>query len=379
MKKMFVFMGLLLFLCCFQLSVKAKEYEFNTLIPVGETATIYGERFNYVDFSFSPVPTEQGNGVLHFASIHNNMITQTPVSISVLLFDKDKINIGFLAYCSDKDFDSSYSTFKLKGEESTDFSISFSSKYYEKGKSSGDVSYIVVMDENKYCQIGEVSKYAGKSVNEILGLETEESIIDTITEYAIAIVHSLAFKIVLIVIGVLIILIGYGLFLDCLYQRMYTHKNYLAFLPLTNIYITVQLVFGHIIAIVFAVFFVAAVIFYYFHIPFLLFGVAGIWGISVILIIVKIITKKYDLFYFEPAMNSSQYGMYFDQEQKPVEEKKKGKKNKKKKEKTEEDYLLDNDFVNGNVPLDLNYQNTNKDSSSDSSIDNLVKSLEDDE
>lgn len=308
MKKI-VFAFILFFSFC--LFVEAKEYELNSLIPVDEIATVHTEKFDYVDFSFSSKINEKGNGTIQFKSIHNNMVTKIPVSINILLFDKNKINIGYLTYCSDKDFSSNYSAFKLKGGESSAFAISVSSTYFDKGKSAKDVSYIAVADENKYCQIGGYTRYVGQTLQEILGEEEKvskqnhfmKSVFDSIIHFF----QSKGFQITLMILGGILLLLGLGFFLNSLYQRMYTHRTFLVFIPIADIYITIKLVFGNIIAVVYGVLLVISLVLSYFKILIPFYIILGIWGISLLLVVVKLVTKKYDLFYFEPVMDSSKY------------------------------------------------------------------------
>ena len=365
MKKICFYIGVVLLICLYALPVKASEYDLNKLIPIDTKATVHTDRFDYIDFSFSSEINEKGNGVIHFTTIQNNMVTKTPVSINILLFDQDKINIGFLTYCSDRDFDSKYSAFKLKGNESTAFAIDVFSKYFVSEKSAKDVSYIAAMDENAYCQVGGYTKYAGLKIEQIVGgegTETKEQtnyfkiVMDAITSF----LQSSLFKIILIGIGIICLLIVFGSFLNTLYQRMYTHKTILVFVPIANIYITVKLVFGNIVAVIYAILLVTAVVLYFFGVHLFLYIMGALWALCLLLVVVKILTKKYDLFYFEPAMDSSQYGDTSV---------------KKKPTKKEEDKksLL----VKDEEAIDLSYHDQNTHSAEEAvSIDHILESLE---
>ena len=346
--------------------VKALEHSLNELIPVDELATVSTDRFQYNDFSFSSKIDEKGNGIISFGSIHNNMKTNAPISIHVLLFDQNKINIGFLAYCSDKDLETEYTGFKLQGDKSTTFYIQVLPKYFENGKSAKDVSYIAVMDENKYCREEKATLYVGKTIEQITHPGEEEIKMDGVIEFFNNIIHTMVFKIICMVLGIIVVLIGYGLFLNLLHRRMYTRNNYLVFFPVINIYITVQLVFGHILAIIFGLLCIGSgVLYYYLHIPYLIYVVVGLWIFSIIMVIIKLITKKYDLLYFEPAMNSSEYGDISNTKKKKTEEE-----NDVSLLDREEDSLLDDEEVNH--LSDIN-QPTGDYSTS---IDHLIESLE---
>jgi len=394
MKKI-IFIGVVLaFLFCV-VPVKAEEYELNTLIPVNTMATVKTEKFDYVDFSFLTQPNEAGNATINFSSIKNNMVTKAPISVNMLMFDQDKKNIGFITYCTDKDLDSSYSGFKLKGNEVSSFSINVSSKYYVSGKNYKDVSYIAVMDENKYCQIGGYTKYEGKTMNEILGIDVEEEGQESVTSYvqevidtAIKFFHSRYFKIVLMGIGAIIVLSILGRLLNALYQKMYTHKSGLVFVPIANIYITIKLVFGNIVAIVFGVLSVIAGVLYFLHIKFLAYIILVLWGISLLLVIVKLITKKYDLFYFEPSMDSSKYmdsSVGSDEEKRRKreekerikEEKRRQKEEQKRKKEEEKQHNKDDDLLSDdNFTLSQGGVKNNDAPKEVLGIDSILESLE---
>ena len=140
-----------------------------------------------------------------------------------------------------------------------------------------------------------------------------------------------------------LVLIGTGAFFNVLYKKMYGKKTFFAYLPITNIYVGVKSVFGRIVAIIFFLCVIASGVLYYFRIKIALYIMAVLWLISIILIIVKLITKNYDLFYFEPSMNDSM-------------------------EKSKEDFKHISKEENM-APLDLDYEGKNiQDISSDTNI-----------
>ncbi len=305
MKKLLFF--ILLFLA---LPVQAKDFELKTLIAVDEKATIKTEKFDYVDMYYSSKYDDNGNGIIHFGSVHNNNeVIQTPISINVLLFDFDRKNIGYVTYCTDRDYSTSYSYYKLKGGQSIPFKINVTSRYFVERTGPKDVYYIAVMDENPYCQIGGYTKYAGQTIEEIRGdkdVKTDdksfsiEKILSVFTEDVVKkiIIGAGAFFVYIIVSGLV----------DSLYQKMYTHNSILPMIPIVNIIITVKLVFGNIVAIIYGVLLaIALVLFFLLHIPIVLYIVLGLWGLCLLLVIIKLITKKYDLFYIEPSMDTSNY------------------------------------------------------------------------
>lgn len=167
---------LLLVLLLAPIMVYAEDYKEKTLIPVDTVASVKTEKFDYNNFIYNSSFDSKGNSLITFESIKNNTITKKPVSINILLFGDDQKNIGFLTYCTNKDLDSNYSDFELAGNSSAPFSISVVSKYFVDGKTSKDVKYISVLDDNKYCQVGGYDKYSGLTLDEIVnGVVTKKN------------------------------------------------------------------------------------------------------------------------------------------------------------------------------------------------------------
>ena len=166
----------LLFLLLVPVIVYAEDYDVKKIIPIDTKASVKTEKFDYNNFVYNSSVDEKGNGLITFESIKNNYVTKSFVSINILLFDENQKNIGFVAYCTDKDLDSNYADYELKGNSSSPFSIKVVSKYFIDGKGAKDVKYISVLDENKYCQIGGYDKYKGLTLDEIVnGVTTKKS------------------------------------------------------------------------------------------------------------------------------------------------------------------------------------------------------------
>lgn len=161
--KKFIF---LLVLLLFPVMVYAEDVK--TLIPVDTKVSVKTEKFEYNNFVYNSSIDENGNSLISFESIKNNTVSKVPISIDILLFDNNQKNIGLVAYCTDRDLDSNYSGYKLSGNSSSPFSINVVSKYFVDGRSTRDVKYIAVLDENKYCQIGGYDKYKGLTIDEIV-------------------------------------------------------------------------------------------------------------------------------------------------------------------------------------------------------------------
>ena len=204
--KKFMFLLVLLLL---PIMVYAEDYEAKTLIPVDTNASVKTLKFDYNNFVYNSKIDDKGNSLITFESIKNNNVIKSFVSINLLLFDEGKKNIGFVAYCTDKDLDSNYADFELAGKSSAPFSIRVVSKYFVSGKSSKDVKYISILDDNKYCQIGGYDKYKGLTLDEIVnGVNKKE--ISGVSRFIIELQEKgiMTYVIIgLVSLGVLVILI----------------------------------------------------------------------------------------------------------------------------------------------------------------------------
>ena len=244
MKKGLYFILVLFFL--FQLvSVNAVENSKLNLISKDSPSSLDTETFSYKNISFS-------NSRFNFESITNNTGKKLPVSINVLLFDKDKENIGFVTYCSEKDLDSEYAQYNLKPKQSTSFYINISKKYFVEGKSISDISYYSILDDNKYCHIGGYDKYKGKSYDQIskdLSGSTSVDESNTQTNKIIEYFQNsdIKGKITPIIIIVLI-LIFRGVITNILYKIMYADAPMLSYLPVGTDYVSIKLAFGDLVA-----------------------------------------------------------------------------------------------------------------------------------
>ena len=175
---------LLIIILVMPIMVYAEDYSVKTLIPVDTKASVKTEKFDYTNFVYNSRVDEKGNSLITFESIKNNAsIGKTPISINILLFGEDQKNIGFVTYCTDKDLDSNYSGYKLPGNTSVSFSINVVSKYFVEGKSTKDVKYISVLDENEYCQIGGYDKYKDLTLDQIVNGATTKKDVNGVTKF----------------------------------------------------------------------------------------------------------------------------------------------------------------------------------------------------
>ena len=122
MKKLLSFVFLVVFLLSVFIDVDALDYSTKQLISTGDVATIKTDSFAYNNMSYY-LNNDTGQAMFNFESIVNRTNGTRPISVDILLFDKDKKNIGFVTYCSEKDLDGDFSQFKLKSKEAAPFNI----------------------------------------------------------------------------------------------------------------------------------------------------------------------------------------------------------------------------------------------------------------
>lgn len=308
---------LLILFICFGVffDVKAINYDVKTLIPINESANVKTDYFTYNGISYGGVDSS-GHTLFNFSSITNNSGNKRAsyVSIDILLFDGDKKNIGFITYCSKSDLDSNYTGYALKNGASTSYSVQVLKKYFIDGKSLSDIKYYSVLDDNRECRNGGYSKYAGLTIEEISkgtvsngykpsGFYSFGNVeipdLSSISPKVIAIATSIS---VLITIGILII---NGLILNSLHKKMFFEGTILAYLPVTNIYIMFKLAFGKILAFIFTLCFYFSFYLYFKGNVVLYYIFSFISLFAFLLDVIKLITKKYTLLYFEPKSGNA--------------------------------------------------------------------------
>ena len=290
----------------FTINVNAEEL--NTLYPVDSVISIQTKNFSYSGMKFnSGVKDRNGYPVISFGSITNNSKSTKPIpiSIDILMFDSSQKNIGFITYCSEKDLDTDYSGAVIRQKESLPFNLSIVNKYFVKEKSYSDVAYFSVLDDNEYCKVGAYDKYEGLTYEEIKNgiTKTEKSPVDKIHDLIFSLGAGVGFIGVFIFI-LLFVYIIYGVILNALYKRMYAEKTVLAYLPFTNVYITIKLAFGSMIAKIYMILYFLSFGLVFLHLEILTAILSLVSGVAFILVIIKLITGKYDLLYFEPSVNN---------------------------------------------------------------------------
>ena len=314
MKKFFK-LFVVFFSLCLCLNVRALKYETGELINVGEKATVDTELFTYTDFVFSDEVDSKGNGKIIFSSITNKSTEKIPVSINILLFNENLKNIGFLSYCSDLDYSSDFAQFKIASKQSVPFYINVTKRYFQKDdeklkddeiKNAKDVAFYAVLDDNKYCKTGGPTKYRGLTIEEIVSGKVVSNAKKRNDYFKLSVdfVHDVnAWKYVIaIVVVVIVSFVIQGAILNALYKRMHGKTTGLAYLPIGCNYVSMKLAFGNIVGKIYLIAFFVSVLLSFIKIGAIFLSILAIISlISFLIVIVKLITKKYDLLILDPS------------------------------------------------------------------------------
>lgn len=314
--KRFLKVLLFTFVFFYVANVNAQSYDVGTLIPVNNSATVETDTFTYNDINFNNYDNS-GYRLISFQSITRKSSGNSPIpiSINVLLFDSEEKNIGYVTYCSEKDYDGDYSGYTIKSSQSSPFTIKLVKKYFVNKDDTlksqytfNDIAYYSILDDNHFCKVGGYDKYKGLTLEQINSGELSNAKTKTVFNFS-DIIPSISGGVLVIVISLLIVFIAlfiFGSILNALYKRMYAEKTALAYIPITNSYVCVKLAFGKIVSLIYIILFFVSIPLSFIGIGMIFSSLLGIFcSIAFIVVIIKLITKKYDLFYFEPSVKSN--------------------------------------------------------------------------
>ena len=314
--KRFLKVLLFTFVFFYVTNVNAQSYDVGTLIPVNNSATVETDTFTYNDINFNNYDNS-GYRLISFQSITRKSSGNSPIpiSINVLLFDSEEKNIGYVTYCSEKDYDGDYSGYTIKSSQSSSFTIKLVKKYFVNKDDTlksqytfNDIAYYSVLDDNHFCKVGGYDKYKGLTLEQINSGELSNAKTKTVFNFS-DIIPSISGGVLVIVISLLIVFIAlfiFGSILNALYKRMYAEKTALAYIPITNSYVCVKLAFGKIVSLIYIILFFISIPLSFAGVGIIFSSLLGVFcSIAFIVVIIKLITKKYDLFYFEPSVKSN--------------------------------------------------------------------------
>ena len=305
MKKFFI---LLLALFVFGIMPVKAETNTNVLYPVSSSYNVVTEYFNYENLVYNPNLDVNGNATISVGKIHNSSKKKVPLSIRVGLFDSDKKNIGVVNYCSTRDTESDYSYKMLLADEEIPFYIKVTQKKnIAKGKKLEDVAYIAVLNDNRDCsREGMENKYTGLTIEEIVDGQVSTKVEKLLNLDFLKKLEKLDFSklktgVVIFGLIIFIIYIIQASILNALYKRMFNKTTILAYIPIGNLYVAVKLAFGPLVSKIYIIVYLlsSAIGFFVPIISLIASLMSFIGGISFIIVIVKLITKRYYILYFE--------------------------------------------------------------------------------
>lgn len=304
MRKIYSFLILIIGVFCINFNVYAQDYQPKELIQASAVATVETDLFTYKDFTVKKFSVDKG--IINFASIVNKNDKKLPVSVNILLFDEKKLNIGYVTYCTDKDYSSDYTNFELVSKGATSFSINIASKYLLENSTVNDIEYIAVMDENKYCHVGGYDKYKGLTIEQIATgkVAANYSTEGTKLNLLFFLRDKGMLILIVVIVGVISLFIINGLILNALYKRMYASTTPMSYIPILCNYVAVKLSFGPLISKIYLVALLLSIPLYLIGGNVLLIIANVLAVIASFVVIIKLITKRYDLFYYEPAVKN---------------------------------------------------------------------------
>lgn len=288
----------------------AMQYKTVEIFTSDEKATVVTDTFTYTNFIYVPAKAGSKYGTIEFEEITNNTEKLIPVSINLLMFDKNKKNIGFITYCSTKDISSDYSQMKIKANAKSPFSITVTDTYFVDGYSAKDISYLAVLDENEYCYIGGYDKYKGLTIEQISDGVVASNLDDKGKEQfnIDSLFNKYDFTKLLsnIVISIVVLLIV-GVLLNMINKRIFADSSILSYLPLTNCFIAIKCCFGKKISYVFLFILLISCGLFFVSIigKVLIYMLFFISVIAFFIDIYKLITKKYDFCFYEPMVDNN--------------------------------------------------------------------------
>lgn len=193
MKKVLLFIVAILTLS-FMPNVFAADYGVRELVPKDIKTSIKSENLLYKNIEYS-------NGVIKIEFIKNNSMGDLKPTVSIALFDEERKCIGIIDYCEN-------TTLPMK-EKAENISINAADYSIQKGKSTKDVEYYGVIDENSNCRKNEYPEYFGLEIDEIGHVQENHVNDNTDPKYIIIMMSIVVFIIVAIFVYRLVFTTAY--------------------------------------------------------------------------------------------------------------------------------------------------------------------------
>ena len=318
MKKIYLFF---LFLCCFFLCspVLARDGSTLELISIEEEGvSIDTGDFYYQNVSYRAKRFNEKRDKIFFELVKNQTDEDRPFSVSLLLFDEEQKNIGFISYCSSRELGGDYALLEIKSGASSKFEISLKKDYFITGKGVSYLKYFSILDSNIDCKKYASNKYEGLTIDEIKSgkissnyKERFPKLMEFFQKYNLK-------TLLLIVIGSIAFYLVICAIQNLLYKKMFIDGSVLNFIPGIHLCFMVILSFGPIIGVIYFLLFILSIVLWILiHSSALFYILIGIAISCFAFDIIKLISKKYDLCYFDPFTHPDDSPIY-NWKKKPV-------------------------------------------------------------
>ena len=154
--------------------VYADNYDLREVVPKDIQTSVDGEKLFYKNIKYD-------NGIITMDYIRNNTYEELKPTVTIILFDKDKLSIGVVNYCDQGVIIPSKTNHK-------DIKINASDYKFAKGSSIKDVEYYAVYNENTSCKQNDYADYYGKKIEDIGTIDHYDVNANTNANYLIYIV-----------------------------------------------------------------------------------------------------------------------------------------------------------------------------------------------
>ena len=303
----------LLLLWLFPILVFAKEYQELELIPIEDSATVETVEYSYQEFTYQNEVEKKPYGILKYELVVNNSSEDKPLAVNVLLFDKNKENIGFVAYCTTKDLRGDFAQTTVNGHAGISLEVPVDDSYIVKGKTKDDIRYISVLDGNGSCLVGDYDKYVGLTIEDIrAGKVSPDWNENSIVNLFSFILNVGLYTFIGILLFIMTLYTLFAAMLNHLNKKMFGKKLKLRYVPIVNLFFSMNISFGRIIAGIGMVGLLASFYLMTKNSFILFYIMAGFCFLSIAVNIIKFFTQNYDLLFYDPfIVNDGTNPTYF--------------------------------------------------------------------
>ena len=307
------FTFVLLFLWLFPITTFATDYKELELIPIENLASVETAEYDYQNFTYQNEVEKKPYGIIKYELVVNKSSEEKPLAVDVLLFDKRKENIGFVAYCTTKDLRGDYAQIKVNGTGGASLEVPVDDSYIVKGKTKDDIRYLAVLDGNGNCLVGDYDKYIGLTIEDIrAGKVSPEWNENSIVNIFSFILNVGLYAFIAIMLFMMTLYVLFVAMLNHLNKNIFGKKLSLRYVPILNMFYSMNISFGRIIAGIGMVGIIGSFYLMTKSNFILLYVMLGFCFFSIAINIIKFFTKNYDLLFFDPfIVNDGTNPVYF--------------------------------------------------------------------